>query len=368
MAVYWMLIVCSAVLGIPLCGLYEKKSGKRLTVYCIVMGAVLFAVSAFRLSVGYDYNMYATLFYDMNFMTYEEIGHIQREMGMLFPVKLLEVFTYDYFPAFVMLSAVIYPLLMIYIRKYSDNPWIAVFAFLALGVFFNSLNFLRQFIAALICAFAYRYAQKGKFLRFAVFVLLAASFHRSAFLIIPCYVFVLIEMNGLILFFTLITSICAYLLSDIGLELVTEFIYTNYDPTKNAEIMTGLPPMYAVMFGAVFAAAFLLRSRIQAEEREKNILLWCSYGAFFFEFMGTKHGIVSRIALLFFIPVVCLLLPKVFIAARDVLKEKLSGGKWIAAVFLMALMCLNYGLLLQRNYNGVLPYCTVAERGGGESG
>lgn len=368
MAVYWILIVGAAAVGIPLCGLCEKKSDRRLTIYCVIFGLVLTILSAVRFSVGYDYNMYAMLFYKMNFMDYEDIGYIQREMGMLFPVKVLEILTIDYVPQFVMLSVFMYPPLMVYLRKYSDNPWVGIFAFLAFGVFFNSLNFTRQFFAAIICAYAYKYAEKGNFFRFAVFVLLAACFHRSAFMILPCYIFVYIGMNGFVLALTLITSVSAFLLSNEFVGFVTQYVYKGYDLSRNVEVIKGLPMMYFMMYGAIFAAAFLLRKRLSGSEREKNILLWCSYGAFFFELIGSKHGIVSRISLLFFIPTVFLLVPKIWCALCGLLKEKLpkrfsAAGVITAAAVMITAMSGVYYSLLERNYNGVVPYQTFAVRG-----
>ncbi len=365
MAIYWIMLVCAAAVGVPLCGLHEKKSDTRLTVYCIAAAAAFTVISAVRLSVGYDYNLYAGLFYDMNYMDYADIGHIQREMGLLLPVKVTELFTYDYVPGFVLISLMIYPPLMIYVRKYSDNPWISVFAFLAFGLFFNSLNFMRQFIAALICSFAYRYAEKGRLGRFCIFVLLAAAFHRSAFLVLPCFLFAYIAMNGISLAAVSVTGFLVYMLSDEFVRFITQYVYTNYRAEYSNEIVTGLPWMYTVMYGVLFLSAFLLRNHIRGSEREKNMLMWCSFAAFYFELLGTKHGIVSRLALLFFIPAAVLLVPKVFDAVCILAKEKSAGrsaAAIAAAVIMITAMSGMYYGLLSRNYNGVVPYRTVFSR------
>ncbi|MCM1579037.1 MAG: EpsG family protein [Ruminococcus sp.] len=365
MAVYWCILVLSAAAGIPLCGLYEKRSDKRAAVYCILMWAVFSVTAALRFDVGVDYNMYAGLFYDMNFMDMEQLGEIQREKGMLFPVVLTEIFTFDYFPAFAVLSPIIYALIMTYGAKYSDVPWAGVFAFLSFGVFFNSLNFMRQVMATAIGAFALRYWAKGNYFRFAVFSVIAGAFHRSAFLLLPFGLICLIPMNIPVLITLLCGSCGLFAFSGDIISWVTGFVYKNYGAAEHREITTGLSPLYTVMYGVVFIGAYLLKDKLKGDSRETNQLLWCSYGGFFFEALGMKHAILSRIALLFFLPVVFLLLPRMLTAVCR-LAAGHKGRRKKAAVFtaaaFMAVMTLLYGGLLYKNYNGVVPYRTVFER------
>lgn len=367
MLVYWILIISSAIVGIPLCGLSKKNLDARIAVFCGMFAVTFTVIAGIRLSVGYDYNSYASGFYNMNFMTIEEIGKTRTEMGMRFPIKIVEIFTYDYVPSFILLAIAMYPPLMNYIRKYSDNPWISVFAFLAFGVFFNSLNFMRQFFAAISCAYAYRYAEKGNFFRFLVFVLLGGCFHRSAFLVIPFFIFAYINMNIFVLILTLITSISAYLMSSDIISYVTQYFYKGYNSVTGREIANGLTPIYTIMFGVVFFLAFLLRKRLKGNEKEKNILLWCSYACFFFELIGSKHAIISRMAILFMIPNILLLVPKIWCAVLELVKEKMPSkyvkvGVIAAAAIMMVSMGMLYDNLINRNYNGVMPYQTFFVR------
>lgn len=364
MAVYWALLIASAALGIPMCGMYKKRKGRLPGVYCLIMGFVFTLAAALRFDVGTDYNMYASLFYDMNFMDTEQLGLIQREKGMLLPVVLTELFTFDYFPAFVLLSTAIYGLIMCYCAVSSDNPWVGVFAFLCFGVFFNSLNFMRQIIAAAVGSFALRYQAKGNYLRFIGFVIIAGAFHRSAFLLLPFALLCLIPMNTPVLVSALALGGISYVFSENIIGSVTELFYKNYVLTDQ-EMTSGLPVLYTVMFGAVFAAAFILKSRLKGDTAEINQLLWCAFGAFTAELLGTKHAIISRVGLLFFLPVVFGIIPKIFACvcrmARGKRSKRPTACAAAAAAMAIAMTGL-YGMLLQRNYNGVVPYRTVFER------
>ena len=353
MTVYWVLLLIAAA-GIPICGFTDKKSDKRCTAYCVMACVVLTVVSSIRFSVGYDYNLYAGFYYDLNFMDMADISVANREQGFLMLLKLLNTITEYYGPAFVLISLLIYPPLAVYIRKNSPCLWLSFAAFLAFGLFFNSMNFMRQFIAAVICAFAFCYAEKGSFPRFALTVILACAFHRSALLVLPCWCFVFVGWNYLTLAAASAGTLFIYLFSENILRLATQYVYTDYDISRSKDLLSGLSPFYTVMFGVLFAAAFLLRNRIKCGERKKNILIWCSFASFFFELIGTKYAVISRFGLLFFIPAVTVLLPEMFISVSESVKSKRA-----AAVVIGVFMCLNYSALLYNNYNGVVPYKTV---------
>ena len=73
------------------------------------------------------------------------------------------------------------------IYRYSDNPIVSFFAFMALGSYIFYFTGIRQSIAAGWCMFAYPFIQKRKFLFFVFFVLVAMLFHKSAVIFIPAY-------------------------------------------------------------------------------------------------------------------------------------------------------------------------------------
>ena len=88
MAVYWIIFLLSAVLGIPMCGLCEKKESRTVLLYCILAGAALTLISALRFGVGYDYNLYAGWYYDLNFVDFDELRGDRQEIGLFYLLKL----------------------------------------------------------------------------------------------------------------------------------------------------------------------------------------------------------------------------------------------------------------------------------------
>lgn len=361
MTVYLIIFLLAAGTGIPLCGICDKKEGRRVLWYCIAAGTVLTLVSAFRFGVGYDYNLYAGWYYDLNFTDFDDLSGGRKELGMFLPLKLVNLFTSDYAAAFPLISLMIYVPLTVYIYRSSDNPWISFAAFLGMGLFFNSMNFMRQFIAAVICAFAFGYAAKGCRIRYLLIILFASVFHRSALFLIPCFLFAYIGWNAVTLVISMLVSAGAFAFSGELMGLFTKYFYSDYT-SSSSDVANGLPPVYAVMFGTLFLLLFALRNRMNGDERSINIIVWCGFFAFFFELLGVRIAIISRLSLLFFIPAVCLGVPKIF----SVLYHMAEGRKNGTGIAVMAAMIIllggSYSMLIARNYNGVVPYRTIFER------
>ncbi|MCI7768075.1 MAG: EpsG family protein [Oscillospiraceae bacterium] len=362
MAVYSILFLTALGAGIPMCGLSERRDGKAPCIYCIIMAVLFTAAASLRYGVGYDYNLYAGWFYDLNFTDFDELRGDRREIGIFLLLKLVNIFSADYAAAFPLISLLIYPPLMLYIFRNSDNPWMSMAAFLGMGLFFNSLNFMRQFIAAVICAFGLQYGVKGSYMRAVLTVLAASAFHRSALFLLPCIFLVSIDWNKLTLTVTAGLSIGAYAFSEPLIRGVTRYVYSNYG-IGSREMTNGLPIRYAVMFGVLFLAAYALKDRMTGDKRSINMIIWCCYGAFFFELIGSRYAIISRMSLLFFIPGVCLGAPKILMAlySSAIKRKKNLGAAVMAAVILMMG---NFLFLAEKNYNGVMPYRTIFEREG----
>ena len=158
--IYNILLIVTVLAGIPLCKL---KHGRLI--YCISAGLILFAVAAIRMYVGYDYNAYGSVYISCVPETLESVGSMRMEKGYLMICKLLADYFVDYQILFVVIAAIITIPLMIHIYRHCERPYLAVFGFLTLGLYFNTLNFMRQMIAALLILQGFRYIEKGYFFR-----------------------------------------------------------------------------------------------------------------------------------------------------------------------------------------------------------
>lgn len=361
MLIYYVLFILAVVLGI----LLRKGKWAKLA-YVSMMGAVLFMLSAFRVSTGYDYNLYAGWYYEYLFTSPEELMTRKVEKGFSIPMKYLSDLFYDYQVMFIVIAFVLTLLAMVYIYRYSANAWISVTAFLGFGVFFNSLNFMRQLIAAFLVAYALRYIETKQFGRFLVFVLFASSIHFSALLMLPFFFVLQIPMTVATLgIYSVLAGLTYWKSTDI-LHLVTQYVYKGYDPTNNVEVTQGLPVGYVLIFAVLFTVAFLLRKDLKARNPRNSILINCAFFALLFEFYGTKHTILSRFALLFYLPPVLLLVSEIVEVAGQRLQAWLGARRLPHRLGTLAVLCSAvilcfgfYQYFLLQNYNGVVPYRSV---------
>lgn len=364
MTVYYVLLAAVVALGIPLCGKRCGKWGK--IVYCIICAIGFTVISAIRFQVGHDFNSYGGMYYDMRFHDLESLSKIRTEKGFLLPLYILSLGFEEYYVVFIYTSIIIYAAVFALICKRSEIPWISAAAFLCFGLFFNSLCFLRQFIAAIIIAYAVKFALNNKdAVRFFVLVICATAFHWSALIMAGLYVFLKIKPGWIYLGIVTAGTVIFCIFSRIAMLFLVGriYMYNGYDPDNNLEISIGLPPWYTIIFGIIFVIAFLFREKLIQKNPNNRIYINCLMFTVVFEAMGMRHAILSRLAILTYLPPLLFMLPEMTAAIGEYIKEK--KGKVLAvlsaaAASLFAIGC--YTVLLLNNYNGVMPYITQFNR------
>lgn len=376
MLIYIIMPVAAIMAGVILCrtrpeGLNRPGSKKTIgeTIYCMLAFGGLFTVSAIRYAVGYDYILYANWFNSLRLMSDGELMRWTREKGFSLPAKILADAGFGYQVMFAVIAFVIAAGVMALIYRYSSVSWVSVTMFLASGLYFNSMNFMRQFIAAIIIAFALPYITRGHFFRFLGLVLFASVFHVSALLLVPFYFVFKIRFNSITLSVMIIFGTAAYIFVTPVFGFIQRFIYTEYDLITHREAASGLSPVYTIVFAVFFALAFLLRKLIRRRNKHYNTLIFSMYFAVLFSLLGTSHGIISRLSLLFVVAPVLILSADIYVSLRDLIlltfKDVRKIRRFIAAFISLIFLCaggLYYNHLLNINYNGVVPYQTVFDK------
>lgn len=362
MLIYYVLLALSCA-AMPLC---REKCGKwGKIVYCAVFAVLFTVVSAVRFQVGHDFNSYGGIYTDMAFLDITELSESRLEKGFMIPLYILSLGFESYYTVFIYTSILIYFSVFAMILKNSSKPWISVCAFLCFGIFFNSLCFLRQFIAAIIVAYAIKYVGGKDYFRFIVLIIAASSFHWSALIMAALYFFLRIKPSWLYLGVTAAGTILFCIFSRSAMMfLIDKFsIYGNYNPDTNPEASTGLPIRYTIMFGILFAVCFLFRKKLIEKNPNNAVYINCLMFTTVFEAMGTRHAILSRFALLTYIPPILFLLPDAVEAVCSYAYEKKGKiGKIASAAAAAVLSVACYTILMVNNYNGVVPYVSQFNR------
>lgn len=143
----------------------------------------MFLVNACMEYVGNDYQNY--YLYYRNIMsgagqdveiTFHLISLLAAELGLGFQ------------GVYYIYSLINHILLLVCIRRFSDNYAVSYLMFFLNGFFFYlGLNQIRQFTSVMLVFYAYRYIREKKPLRYLICVGLAATFHVTAAVMLPFY-------------------------------------------------------------------------------------------------------------------------------------------------------------------------------------
>lgn len=155
----------------------------------ILLALVLIIVSGLRYNVGGDFWNY----YDSgerNANAFFESLKTLDEPGFKFIYWLVrQVTTERIVPVFIF-AAITMSLMLRVIYKHTDKLLMAVLLFLFIGCWHESFNAVRQCFAAAIVFSGYRFIQEKKFFLYAIIIVIAFLFHRSALLmILPYFVY-----------------------------------------------------------------------------------------------------------------------------------------------------------------------------------
>jgi putative capsular polysaccharide biosynthesis protein len=187
----YILILALAMAG----ALFLPQKTAKNTAYlaCWMIGLALFVGISDMLG-GYDRYIYGELFDDLadirqegrNVLTAYIFQQYPTELGYAYLNILISYFTANRYIFIFVVTLLIYLLYYINIKRYSSDYRIALLLFFGL-LFFFTFTYLRQMIGVGIAGLSFKFIYERKLWKFVIVVLIAASFHNSALILLPVY-------------------------------------------------------------------------------------------------------------------------------------------------------------------------------------
>ncbi|MEG1778421.1 MAG: EpsG family protein, partial [Angelakisella sp.] len=175
----------------------------------------------------------------------------------------------------------------------------------------HSMNLLRQSIAASIIFAGWGFLKKGKFIPYALVVLLAGCFHISAIIMLPAYFLMRMPFKLPIIATYGVGTVVAYVAFDPLLKLVTTYIFPQYALYVDASIYSsGNGFSYSIVPGMCLIAALIAAKPLIAKDKNNSVMIYSVLLAFVFYLFMSKMYIVERLSIYFFM-VAMLLLPEI---------------------------------------------------------
>ena len=275
-------------------------TGKRTRLKKVIFVAVcflqLYLISAFRYGIGADFRMYYDGFFrmavDVSHNGFNLGGYEDWEIGYIFLNKFIGLFTAK--PAdFFMISSLL-PLIgpAYLVVRYSNNPFMSVFLYVNLYLFYLDINFIRQGIAMSILCFAYGFLKDKKFWRFLLIVATAALFHLTVIYMIPVFLVCLLKVNTRTLLLYLFGLLFYYILSDGVLNIILANFHSEY--SGSVFIENGVFVHYAVYPLLICAGMVFISYYVKELTPTMHTLIQLTMLMGFWQIVMTKHALFER--------------------------------------------------------------------------
>lgn len=146
--------------------------------------AILFACSALRFGIGNDYGQYTQTAHEAYVG-----GYVVTEAGFNVLVRLIYglVGFECYELVFAVFAFVTLCIFLKAMRRQSVSFGQSFFLFMTLGLYFQTYNTVRYYLALAVALYSMRYVLERDWIKFVFVVVAASFFHKSVLLVIPVY-------------------------------------------------------------------------------------------------------------------------------------------------------------------------------------
>lgn len=308
----------------------------------------LFAVSACRLNVGNDYAKYVEFMHLVNCNAY-----VPTEFGFNAVVRaIFAISGYEnYLLVFAFFSFTTVAVFLTAIYKQSDSFAFSFFLFMAFGLYFQSFNTVRYYLALALALYAIPYVLRKEWVKFVLLVLLGATLHKSLLVVLPLYFLASLAWKKWQL--VLIALFCStfFFLQDFYLKVVV-WLYPTYEDTEYLEGGTSYVNILRCL-GVLILALICYKQTVKGNKRNE-FYFYCNLGALVLYVCCSFLPIISRIGYYLTITHI-FFIPALLGGIEDKKQKRFFTGAVIAAALLYFVL-----FMLRAHQPGlrILPYET----------
>ena len=161
--------------------------------------------------IGADTSVYVNIFSEIDKISFSKIiygNYYKKDVGFYVFTKIIRLVSSNYTFYFFVIGLVIYLTLFFFFRKYAGNPFFAITFLILLGTQSFFETGLRQTLAVCACIWSIKFIINKKIIKYLLCVILAYSFHKSAFIFLITFFLAFINKTSTrIIFFSIITIV-----------------------------------------------------------------------------------------------------------------------------------------------------------------
>lgn len=305
---------------------YEKKNKSALFFFF----AFLTVLIMFRHeSVGNDTRNYIFIFERFSNMSWSDAGNDSIEFGFAYFNKIIAVFFREpqFFLAIVAIavSTMIYPTY----RRLCTDASLTIVIYCIMSTFVMMFSGIRQMLAIGVGLVAYEFARNKKIISFVLCVVLAITFHTSAFVLIFMYPLYHVKITKKWLYFVVPGLLIVFIFNEQIFSTLT-YIIEKYTKYEGSITQTGAYTML-ILFAIFAMFAFFIPDENLIDDETiglRNFLLF----SVVIQIFAPLHSLAMRMNY-YYIIFIPLLIPKI-IAYRSKRWEQIAVfGRHVMVVF-----------------------------------
>ena len=343
----YLLLMGAGLAGGPLL----KRHPEYRRGFLLALGVACWLLASLRYVTGFDYRSYEAFFQKT---AAQGLAGSRVELGFRLLGLAVSWVGGDYRVFLFVFHLLLIALVFVWIDRYSSSPWMGVYLFVALQYFALSMNLLRQALAVAIVLWTYPFLGSRRFLPYCGVVFLAASFHRTALVMLPFYILLNLRVSWLHYGLAVVVAGTAYLETDVLLQTATDFLglYQNYFGGRYWQANGFSYVLFPL--GCLLFTLPLLRRAAQ-NPSGSPVLANSVFYATLMQLFITRHFILERLSI--YLAMLSLLaLPEAARASGGQGSARIRTGLLIAGAFLYFLFAASEG------FHGVYPYHGVWSR------
>lgn len=182
MIVYWLMYLFAAAGAV----MAKTNQARSSQVAWVFVGLFYILIIGLRISGG-DYYNYVRRFEDMSLLTLEEALAV-KDIGYQFISYYVYHWGLEFFTLTVICAVFSVSGLIIFLRK-QINPWLGLSVAVPYLIIVVYMGYMRQGVALGLIMWGIVSLQRGRFIHFIILVTLAATFHKSAIMMIAFGIF-----------------------------------------------------------------------------------------------------------------------------------------------------------------------------------
>lgn len=331
-----------------------QSSGTRAVVrnriYLFGIFLILFLCSALRFDIGNDYGQYTNTAHEA-FVG----GYVVTELGFNWLVRIVyTLFGGEYYEiVFAIFALITILFFMKALYEQSVDFKVSFFLFMTLGLYFQTYNTVRYYLALAIALYAIRYVLQRDWIRFIGWIMFAALFHKSVLVVIPVYWAASFAWGK----WQIIAGILASAMCFLGKSLVLKLALVLYPSYRNTIYLEGGTSFISILRGIVIVGFYvwfitkyneteIAKSRELRMYAQLNLLSVVVYIFFSFLPVITRIGYYFSVVQIFMIPMM------VSAILEEKIKKRVEILIIIASVVYFALFLFG----AHRDGVGLLPY------------